>query len=179
MEEKCFLCGKEVLKEKYYFSFNRIAYEIFPGFNDVFTFCNVCNQKRIEASLDNYRVQKIEVEKIIKAEGNILQISWMEFFLLKRMLRGSHRSEIWNLYSDLIDILICLGFVTLQPVEHWMFDGNYNLAHYLGRRLYFITKKSAIDFCNAEIGTEPLNVKYFPRTLMQIKDVEVYEMRFN
>jgi hypothetical protein len=91
------------------------------------------------------------------------------------MIEKSHRPEIWDLHDDLIDVLICLGFVTFQPVDHWMFDGSYNLAHYLGPRLYFKTKESAIDFFNADI--KPRSSGHFATKIIQIK--EMLEVRFD
>jgi hypothetical protein len=176
MTKKCFLCGK-VLKEKYFFTFNGIVYEIFPGFDDVFNLCNTCNQKRIEMLFDGFKAQEIEIKKILKTEGANLQISWREFYLLKRTISKSHRQEVWDLYSDLLDILIFLGFVTQQPVKHWMFIGGYNLVHYLGKCLYFKTEEDAVNFCRAEIETEPFKIRHPPKELIQINKMS--EVRFD
>lgn len=173
MEKKCFFCGNITLNEKYYFLFSGTVYEIFPGFNDFFNLCNICNQGRVEALFDNFKIQEIEVEKIIEVVGDDLQVNWMEFYLLKQRLKKSHRSEVWDLCDDLMDVLVCLGFITFRPNGNWMFDSSYNLVHYLGNRLYFKTKESAINFCNAERQL----TENFSRVLIKIE--EVIEVQFN
>lgn len=156
MAKNCLFCGEEIKNEDYYVDIFGKKYKITPGFDDIFVFCKDCCHVSLSRIIQE---REFKFEELVHIKNGTLNLNWVKFLELKKQFSRLELVEMDLNYQDLIEFLVCLGFVTYNPHESWMFiKGHHNLPSlYHGTIfgcLFFKTRKDAENYWKAKKKSE-------------------------